>query len=439
MMMIIIKKYYKSVLLAVLAMMWLSLPSAAHAQLVPDFDNCANNAALFPATAFTSKVVNCVQYTIINATRAMLAAFSGYMTATVAAMFVLAIIVFGMRTLEGEKGLTPKAIGFFLRLGIVGMFSYNLGGNAFVYPGGMVQAIYDMEQQLITLASGNVSPWAQIDYFLGTIIGFSPGIVLSQGLLGVIGSALFSSTAGLAIFIAGLVMVLSLVFFVFDIVYTYLVAMLIIGFLLIISPFIIPLAIFFYTERYFKKWLDMLIATMLMPVLLFAFLNMVMLVINYFICHVMAALGFPCANPYNLSTAMAPDFSPLWRNNIPFTTILMPSDGGFLGSIPPTGVNVPAVPANINPYLRNAVSALAFNFPRLNLGNSPWAFSQSLVTSFIMLFVFMLITKSVVKKIPEIANSIAGSVGVVSFQSAPFTQMVKSAMEKVQSGGRTPT
>ena len=107
--------------------------------------------------------------------------------------------------------------------------------------------------KLVSLVAGGWAPWVQVDYFIGVLFGFSSNITLLQGLIGIIGTALFSSTAGMALFISGLMALFNLVLFAFDLVYTYLNALITIGVLLILSPIIVPLGAFLYDRKTCQK------------------------------------------------------------------------------------------------------------------------------------------------------------------------------------------
>ncbi len=331
--------------LALVMALCLWLPFEAHAAdgLPAVFDTCATNGANASVPAcgtltdsdYTAKVVYCVQYTVLQAVSALLTNLSGYMQGTVAAAFTLAIAIFGMHTLSGGAGeMKARVPAFALRMGIVALYSYNLGG--------LVPSIFSVEQELVTLAAKPVTslpaacpfysngqldpscvwtPWSQIDGFLGILIGFAPCQLwtdtLAKGLLGIIAAALFSTTIGIGVFLAGIMALVEVVLFIFDVVYVYLMAILVIGFQLAISPLIVPLGIFFYTEKYVTKWLNMLIAAMLTPVLLFAFLALFLGIFNVFISqYIDCTRGRPVPTlfrPNNLCTCTI-DFHYLLEN-----------------------------------------------------------------------------------------------------------------------------
>src|SRR5690606_20377991 len=84
----------------------------------------------------------------------------------------------------------------------------------------------------------------------------------------------FSATTGMFMFMAAFMAIFNLLMFIFRVVFVYLNAVLLLAFMVILAPFAVPMALFYLTERYFSKWLHLLMYAILVPVLLFAFLGM---------------------------------------------------------------------------------------------------------------------------------------------------------------------
>ncbi len=378
----------------------------------------------------TSKVVNCIQTVIIQAVLTLLAALSSFMTKTVATALILALIAFAMRIMTGTEEVKSRSIAFFVRVGVVLMFSYNLGGFAV--------AIFNVEGELMTLVSGGISPWLQMDYFLGMLIGFAPGLILAQGLLGIIAAALFSTSLGVAVFMSGLMAILEVILFMFDCVYVYLQAIFAIGYNIILSTLVVPLGFFFSTEKYVTKWLNSLIAGMLVPVLLFAFLAMFLNLLATFIVNIFVTLGVDCGNPPALGGCVI-NFNRLWNNNIPLFTWANVNDPNFnnaLLHIADGRITVPFEPAFLNPFLRLGANINPATVPRIDFSSfdNNWTRLSQLIFNFISLWFFASLLKSLAMKMPQVAESIASSVSGVSFQPSPLTQLVKGENRYQTSG-----
>ena len=412
----------------------------------PPLDLCNSGLATshLPSWSFTGKVVNCIKGSIITATGDLLQVISDYMTPLVSIMVVFALIILGARILNGERELTRTVVGFALRLGLVWMFYYNLGGAISGMPGGnLSNAIFLVEDQLVQLVNTGTgsdpsyTPWDRIDLFIGKIFGFGPQIVLFQGLLGLVGAALVSSTLGIILFLAGFMAIVDLLTFTLSVVFTFLMSYLLIAFMIIISPLIIPMALFFYTERYFQKWLAMLVGAMLTPVMLFAFLGMFMNIFSVLIAGIFGTLGFACPGcdspiTCDLSQCVPPDFKAFWKLNQPLFSWLIPGDPTFdqmLSSVTQTGVGDPAVQSNILPTARRALNTSMVMVPSIDFGRNNVGIMQKLVFQFISLWIFASLMKSMVAKIPDIAASIASTVTGIDMYSMSVKRMASETLQ----------
>ncbi|MDE3059790.1 MAG: hypothetical protein KGJ06_02120 [Pseudomonadota bacterium] len=360
---------------------------------------------------------------VTGAITGVLSSLSTYMAVIVAAAFVLAIAIFGMHILSGEREIIPKMTGFVLRLAICGAFSASLGAAWFPYPGGLVQATFDINNQMITWVAGGYSPWAQLDSALGTLLGFAPGVLLLNGVIGILLAALFSPWLGFMLFFSGISALIDMLLFIFDIVYTDMLAVIVIAFQLILSCFIVPLGVFSHAERYVKQWLHMLVAAMLVRVLLFAFLSICLGLITSYVAQVFSILG-------------GNDFSQYWVADRPFFGWTMPSDPNFIMNMAQQGTGglfVPPISPTVNPFAQNESNANVIYLPALNFGANSWNIIQSLVAVFIMLWVFVHFMRSIIEHIPSVANGIAGAASGLAVQSSPLSQGVKSVLSNINS------
>ena len=110
---------------------------------------------------------------------------------------------------------------------------------------------------------------------------------------------------GVMCFFIGVAALLSLIFFVLRAVFVFLVSYMQIGFLIIISPLIIPLLLFGPTTPAFETWFRNLLAAIAMPGLVFAYLCIMMPVLDDAIdgqrtIAVQKQLGTDQANPKSL-------------------------------------------------------------------------------------------------------------------------------------------
>jgi hypothetical protein len=411
---------------AVIFLFQLALPYTAHAQALGGFtiDTCA------PGNPwdYTVKVVACVENSVQNAVFTMMNALSAYMTPVLGAMLTIATAVFGMRVMAGERQLLAKAQTFAIRVVFVMIFAVNLGGYA--------GDVFSIETGMINMVAGG-SPWVTIDTFVGQLLGSGPPpLDISKGLIGIIGAGLLSSTPlGIMAFIA-LSAVINILLFIFRVVFTYLTALVMIGFLIAISPLVIPMALFVpHTERFFSKWLDILISAMLTPVLLFAFLSVFLAPFQSITQDVITILQ--CGNspaPAGCDTAAGSlNFKMFQKMNGLPGSLLVTTDPTFAGKVKNvTGnkeVGKPAIQTNMYPSARRAHEVDPLTKPGLDFGPVAAQATQKLIYALLALWIFASFMKSLIERIPDLATNIA--------EASSYITMAPSSAERMfEKGGR---
>lgn len=383
---------------------------------------------------YTAKVVKCVEVTVRYSVTELLKVISSYMGPVVAALSTLAIIVFGVRTMSGEPRLAPQAFGLLIRLSLIVFFSNNLGGFS-----DSIFAILDQMLRLVTdtkEVSCSPYPWCGLDHFLQKLLGFGPHVTLAGGVLGLLGGALFSSTFGLMLFLIGITAIISLLLFVFQVVYMYLNAIVLIGFLLIISPLLIPFAIFYYSERYVDKWIKLLISAMLTPMMMFAFIWLFMGIFDTLIAHI-----FSIVPEGTLKSFL--------HTNRPLMSWLMPTDPDMVkhlaelpqlptpeGVTPGAHVVVPPLQTVTNPADNLSMNKNITVPNSTDFGPNDSLIKQNLIYAFASLYLYTTLMKSLLEKIPEVAGRIAGS--SIHFEPSPLQQFGDNINQKFKSVGKAP-
>ncbi len=406
---------------------------------------------------YVAKVVNCVKFTIIKATlepqTGLLPIMSDFLAPLVAVMMVFALILFGIKVIGGDSDVR-KTIGFLLRLALVWGFFYNLGGL-----GGAVFQIMDELVCMVNMSSvqpieseqtampgvlpgsnnqivmfeGGVNqgcyPWNMMDKIAGKLFGFGEHALLANGLMGIVAASLFSSTMGILIFLTGFMALLDVLFMILRIMFIYLSAVLAAAFALIISPLVIPMALFYTQEVYFKKWTHMLITAVITPMFLFAFVGMFIGIYDLLIDRLIYILS-------DLDANGQPHFDAYWRLNQPKFSWLMPADPNLAQDFEDitrsqeTGSS--AVQSFVNPYLRRAMDTNMVVAPGVDFGEGGTKIIQQLVLGFASLWIFSTLMKSMIAKMPEIAKNIAGSALDLNYQSAPMEAGIKNAMNQAR-------
>lgn len=378
---------------------------------------------------FTTQLVACVEGTIHSAVIRMMSVISTEFGWVTAVLSTLAILFYGVRIALGEHELLKRTSTLFIKLAFIVVFMNMLPEIV-----GWVFAVF---RQMLTMVVGGISPWQRIDAFLGNLVGFGPSIVLLNGLLGMVGAAIFSSKVGLVMFMAGIFAILNLLNFILSLIYSYLLAFLTIGFLLTLMPVMIPMALLFHSERYFKKWVDLIISAIVMPVLLFAFVWMFLGIFDILIQNIFDIMG-------------GNDFRAYWRLNTSLCSWTMPSDPNTnammqhlstANELPCVDRTIkPPTQLNINPMAKSQFDACPGRIATLNFGANDVNIVQRLSFAFTTLWIFSTLMKSMVQLIPQIAKSISAivhtgtAIGGNSIIVSKIQGGLDSAKAKLESG-----
>lgn len=275
------------------------------------------------------KVVYCVKEAVYANTLVYLAQVSDLMRPIILAILTLALVIMGVRIASGERDPQKFSLEFLIKMGVVLTFADNFGASSFnlglfginlvsVTGGGFTAPVFKIveelqaavissplfdvlingsgvcdfagiEGNLITAAAGAAiqpiafRPWTYVDCILDYIMGFGAQTAVSSSIFGFIGSAFFGGSVGVMVFFLGLVMVLMLLLFAFRCIYITLMAYIMIGFLIVLSPIFIPTLLFKDTENMFSKWWKNLVTAMMTPFIMIAYLTIVMPVIDQFV------------------------------------------------------------------------------------------------------------------------------------------------------------
>lgn len=439
------------------------------------------NALTIP---LTESIVRCVRSAVDEASIIMLGHISDYLRPIAITTFALALTFFAIRILGGERQIFAGAIALLIRIAIVGAFSYNLGG--------MASAFFSLYDELITLVVGGYSPWVTFDQLIGRLLGFAPGISLLSGLAGVFGGAAVSSTYGLFLFGLGMTALISLIFFMLRVLYTYLMSYLTIGFLICISPIVIIPAVFKLQETYAEKWLHKLITTMILPMLLFAFLWMTLGVFHNTIntlfntlgsntCYNIASEGpiacfggsanaggatCPAGGPNIFSFGPAakaycpPDLRPYWKVNMAVSSWMTPTDPALTlellekkcsrpsrdrPNVLPTEQEKrqcmernkynPPVPSNMAANQRFAAEAMSYTTPGIDFGPNHVSIMEELIFVFITMFIMVSLMMSAFDLLVPLANSIGqGRLSMAAGQGSGIESQAKGALQAGPAG-----
>lgn len=227
-------------------------------------------------------IVPCIRTVVQEAAEYMTDQFDEYLKPGATAFITFVMVIFGIKGMVQEGD--PKKDGFLLlfKIGCVFAFMENFGGFIPAVFGTIVDASQVVTSTLGTHLAGvqcdmskftGESPWNYLDCVLGTIFGFAPNMVLGSSIFGAMGS-MVSTQFGTSLFMGGMFIFWFLLKLIFRAVYTYLMALVIVGFLIVISPVLIPLLMIGVTFSYFEHWMRSLVSTMIQPIIVLAYVTL---------------------------------------------------------------------------------------------------------------------------------------------------------------------
>ena len=426
-------------LLACVAFASLALPQTALADN-SDIDTCSTNLGGYTPTSvdITSKIVYCLtglMYSAaISSPNSLLSITSGAMVDIAGAVGVIAIAIMGMRILGGEDQMVKTAGKFFLRFAIVFYCLWHIGDIA--------AAVVNTEDELLALVGGGYTPWQKFDYYLGQLLGIGwdavpvsgSGSALKQGLAGLLGGALLSSSTGMFLALAGFSAILEFFFLIFRTIYIYIQSLCVIMLMLAVSPFIIPMALFSSQEKYVKTLYSVIISAMMIPAMLFALLNVFMKVFNTIAGggaqSIIGLIFQMLGSPTGLSEMAK--FDQFEKDDTPLYSWGIASDPSFMArlqtgqhdysSIPP-----PMMPGNINPRMAHAIG-YSINVPTVSFGAEDAPFVIALVMCFIELWLLASLLKSLVEQVPHICYDITGAALNINTGATDLETTVKTKL-----------
>jgi len=371
---------------------------------------------------YTESVVKCVQEPVKTATINMMNKLSDIFRPVVLVLSTLAIVFFGISIIDAGGSVGPPAFMFILRLGIVSFFSYNLGGFAEKILGTSGhEGILDQLLKMVT--ASNYSPWQQIDIFVGELLGFAKDgdhKELKDGVIGLLNGSATVKLEGAMLTGVGIYTLWTVLSFMFEAVFLYLTSIMVIGFLIVISPLIIPFAVFNYGGQYVKQWFNVLLSAIIAPMIAFAILWIFVGngttsntgIFKSLVDDVFAAM------PDNGKDYLAKNL----HTNQSIFTLLQTVDSEEQKSLaekkcldadgkPIADCNTEIIVPNSNPLVNPTATEQASDkvkVPAVDFGTQDAKIKKALFLAFLHLLIFSYIMKVMMQKIQGVASAIAG-------------------------------
>ncbi|MGB1539757.1 MAG: type IV secretion system protein, partial [Rickettsiales bacterium] len=204
------------------------------------------------------------------------------------AAIILAVTLFGVQILSGSSQRPgPDAFVLLLKIGFVLIFTnillkgydsqmFNLFGIMEDMSGYAMSYISNDNSTLLkgcsAVGNGQLMIWQQVDCILERL--FAGDEQDGASVLWILAHAvLWSNILGLFVFVAMVQIFVMILLLVLRCVTVFLTAYIMLGFLILISPLIVPMILFERTAQYFQVWLRQVLAMFVQPLILFAFMT----------------------------------------------------------------------------------------------------------------------------------------------------------------------
>lgn len=220
-----------------------------------------------------------------------------YFKSALSAFLTFGVIIYGLMLAAGMvENVKRDSFVLLLKIAFIVFFAQNLDDIYFW--------VIDMMDGLIALYfhyatsfdSGQCmiigigyGPFQRLDCMMDLVIGLKTsdyggsysqrveGEGVSRGLIGFFFHAGVSTTVGMVISAIGFVIVYTLVFIVIKVVFMYLMSIIGLSFMVMLGPIFIPLVIFKATKPYFDKWINLIVSFGLQPVIMFAYVALMII------------------------------------------------------------------------------------------------------------------------------------------------------------------
>lgn len=253
------------------------------------------NCDCYPGLA--NRLVGCIRHTLHNAAERYydpVRGLHGAVSTAISAFITLGIAIYGIMMAAGmvEK-INRDSVTLLIKIACIWYFAVN------------TQMLYDMFIAIIDSLATDVftfsstgllgtcmskaSIWERMDCMIDSVIGLDisqitstnfkgfnqniSGDMLQRGLIGTFFQLMKSSSFGVVIGLMGFFFIYAMLFYLVRVLFAFLMSFLSLTFLLIIGPIFIPMVLFRVTKQYFDKWIRLIIASCLQPILLVAFVT----------------------------------------------------------------------------------------------------------------------------------------------------------------------
>lgn len=440
-------------------------------------DQPAGSGACSAYKGITNKAVKCISISLMDASATILPQIRTIAWPIAQAIILFGFALMGYRLMLGGLGQNAKGelLMFVIKGALVVYFMFNMEmwfARAVCVSGDVLDALTGVLKsqtmvQMMCIRGGDLDSynvWNYMDCFIGSLLmldpensspipGAGPGNPLMLIPLGIVmfgamvGSA-FSGPLGTYLMFTGIAAIFTLVFSFFRAAYAFLTALIAVMILVVVSLFILPLIMLgkfgdgnSIPGALFNGWLRALMANLMLPVVVVAFITFSIIAIDYFFFSAPKSLmesvflksadtvsnddieafrhGFLQDTKINLGSMFIPDS--LVPNTTERPTTSTSSIVQTLAApFGPVEVNSPSLPAlNIrqHPTLRTAAAdCLKNDLCAKELQN---AFMEGLLSAFATMMVLSALIFTLMESLPQLGLKLIGDIG----RAAPIDAM----------------
>lgn len=245
-----------------------------------------------------NRIVGCIRQTLHNSAEVYFDPDTGIhsvVSLAINALLVLGVVIYGMMMAAGmvEK-MNRDTVTLLIKIACIWYFVVN---TQMLYD--MFLAIVDsLATQVFSFSSttsvlgpcmAKTSIWERMDCMVDSVIGLNiseitsssfqgfnqniSGDMLQRGMIGTFFQLMKSSSFGIVLGLMGFFFIYAMLFYLVRVLFAFLMSFMSLTFLMIIAPLFIPLILFRVTKQYFDKWVRLIIASCLQPILLVAFVT----------------------------------------------------------------------------------------------------------------------------------------------------------------------
>jgi type IV secretory pathway VirB6-like protein len=332
----------------------------------------------------------------------------------------------------------------------------SLFGNNLRCPAGNVQISFS------GLGLVTTPVWERVDCIFDSVIGISADAALSgtggaagggssdnpdltRGMMGFFYHNLKSGALGLLIGLAGLYIAFNLLLALFKASYTYLVAVALMSLMFVVGIIFLPAFLFSGTFSYFEKWYKVVLSMVLQPIILFTYLNIMMIAfdimlfsgdnsVEKLVCANAGASGTQsidrCAEEggYYIedSISFAREYDP---SDIP----VVPSDQdmGSLGNVQVTQLDVD--------FTNPSTVPIGFDFIKINYGKNagqldPAQLAAATLLAALCSYIFIMFMNAMPRMATELAGGVRTAPTIISGDGAEVTMPGTRQLDGIASG-----